>query len=184
LKRGDIGFKVVTTDAKTKQKVATVTYGLAGLMFYAAALAFFLPAFYTFCDNLPPEMQAKLKPFLDLFFTIGGGITALAGGGVGTFVLLPKLIESMQGNVTQLMTGGADSEQGAPMQSGGNTTGEVPSIQQVAESLMNKGSSCQQGGAQPIDTESATFMGILAFTVLGGMSLALVRAKGVSGSKL
>jgi len=185
LKRGDIGFKEVTTDATTKQKKSTVTYGLAGLVFDVAALALFLPAFYTFCDNLPPEMQAKLRPFLDMFFTIGGGLTALAGGGVGTFVLLPKLIESMQGNVTQLMAGGSESPQEwGHIQSGGNTTGEVPSIQQVAESLMNKGSSSQQGGGQGIEAESATFMGILAFTVLGGMSLALVRAKGVSGSKL
>jgi len=155
----DIGF----TDLS-----GTTSYGLMGAIPIGAMLVLLLPAFYTMSANFPPEISAKMNPILDSITTLGGAITGIAGGGIGTFVLLPKLISSLQSSASSIMAGGD------PVQSGGSG---IPTINEVAENMLK-----QNGGGT--DPESGVFMGILAITILGGISLAVTRRKGVSASKL
>jgi hypothetical protein len=184
------GAKLVTGDIGYIQKGSsgadTITYG----SFYKAAGAaavFLLPALYTLFDNLPPELKGKVQPLLDSVVSVGSIITAVAGGGVGTFVLLPQLASGLQGNLAKLMAGG--SEEGlattgataeANVQLGG---GDVPSVEELANSLLKNKSTAQGGGAS-IDTESATFMGLLGITILGGISVAVLRRKRLSAATL
>lgn len=158
-----------TADIGYTDKDGKVSFGLMSTIPIAAMIALLLPAFYTMSANFPPEIAAKMNPVLDMITTIGGGIAGVAGGGIGTFVLLPNLISTVQSQFTTLMAGGDP-----PPQQGG-----MPTIHEVAESVLRNG---QQGGG--IDTESGVFIGILAITAIGGLSLALVRRKGLSSSTL
>ena len=175
---GDIGY--IEKDELGKE---TRTYGL----FYKAVggiLVFFLPGIYAIVDSLPAELKGKFQPFLDLFSSILGGVSALAGGGLG-IMLLPKLVSSVQGNITKLMRGGSEEHivQSGIEQTGGS--GEnVPTVEEIAQSLLKNKSTAQGGGGASTDPESATFMGLLGITVLGGISLALVRRKRVSAATL
>ena len=168
-----------TIEAKGKRTTADIghtdangkaTYGLMSVVPMAAMAVLLLPALYTMSDNLPPEMTAKMEPFLNMITTVGAGIAGLAGGGIGTFVLLPNLISSVQSQMSGLMSGGNVEE---VVQTGG---GNIPTINEVSEAMLKN--AVQNGGG---DTESNVFMGILAFTIVGGISLALVRRKGSSG---
>ena len=195
------GAKLVTGDIGYIQRGSsgadTTTYG----SFYKAAGAaavFLLPALYTLFDNLPPELKGKVQPLLDSVVSVGSIITAVAGGGIGTFILLPQLATSFQGNFAKLMAGG--SEEGganagaatgaaAGAAAGATATnaqlggGDVPSIEDLAKSLL-KNKSTAQGGGGSTDPESATFMGLLGITILGGISVALVRNKRLSAATL
>jgi hypothetical protein len=176
LKDSDIGYTVdvsghrvdykASLDAKGKQKAGyTTTYGKMSTIPIAACIALLLPAMYTMNSFFPPQLQAKVQPVLDTIMTVGGGITAIAGGGIGSFVLLPNLIGSVQTGIQGLMSGGdAPSVQ---------TGGGIPSIQQVATSMLRP--------STKEDDESKFFLGVLAFTIFGGISLAVIRKKGVSG---
>jgi hypothetical protein len=174
---GDIGYIEKELGKETR------TYGL----FYKAVggiLVFFLPGIYAVVDSLPAELKGKFQPFLDLFSSILGGVSALAGGGLG-IMLLPKLVSSVQGNITKLMRGGSEEHivQSGIEQTGGS--GEnVPTVEEIAQSLLKNKSTAQGGGGASTDPESATFMGLLGITVLGGISLALVRRKRVSAATL
>lgn len=160
-----------TLDSKGVQKDGyTTSYGKMSTIPIAASIALLLPAMYTMSSFFPPELQAKIKPFLDTILTVGGGITAIAGGGIGSFVLLPNLIGSVQTGITGLMSGG-DSKH---VQTGG---GELPTIQEMAKSMLRPAPTKE-------DDESKFFLGILAFTVFGGLSLAVIRQKGLSGSSI
>lgn len=184
------GAKLVTGDIGYIQKGSsgadTTTYG----SFYKAAGAaavFLLPALYTLFDNLPPELKGKVQPLLDSVVSVGSIITAVAGGGIGTFVLLPQLATSLQGNFAKLMAGGSEEEEAnAGATAAANTQlggGDVPSVEDLAKSLL-KNKSTAQGGGGSIDAESATFMGLLGITILGGISVALVRSKRLSAATL
>jgi hypothetical protein len=180
LKDSDIGYTVDpsgvkiaynrTVDSKGVQKEGyTTTYGKMSTIPIAASIALLLPAMYTMSAFFPPELQAKVKPVLDTIMTVGGGITAIAGGGIGSFVLLPKLIGSVQDGITGLMTGGAPPSS--------QTGGGIPSVHDVAKSMLRPASTKE-------DDESKFFLGVLAFTIFGGLSLAVIRKKGVSGSSV
>ena len=181
LKDSDIGYTVdpsgvsilysKTLDSKGVQKTGyTTSYGKMSTIPIAASIALLLPAMYTMTSFFPPELQAKVKPVLDTILTVGGGITAIAGGGIGSFVLLPNLIGSVQTGITGLMAGGDPK----PMQTGG---GGLPSIQQLAKSMLRPAPTRE-------DDESKFFLGVLAFTIFGGISLAVIRQKGLSGSSV
>ena len=102
-------------------------------------------------------------------------------------VLLPKMISSVKSSfdVSTAPRGGGDGTQQGGSSATSNALPNYPSIQDVAESLLNKSEGKpapkQAGGA---DQESNLFMGILAFTMVSGVSLALVRSKGVSTPQL
>jgi hypothetical protein len=174
LKDSNIGYTVdvsgnrvdrkTSLDAKGKQKAGyTTTYGKMSTIPIAASIVLLLPAMYTMSSFFPPQLQAKVEPILNTIMTVGGGITAIAGGGIGSFVLLPNLIGSVQTGIQGLMAGGD------PVQTGGG----IPSIQQVATSMLRP--------STKEDDESKFFLGVLAFTIFGGISLAVIRQKGVSG---
>jgi hypothetical protein len=192
------GAKLVTGDIGYIQRGSsgadTITYG----SFYKAAGAaavFLLPALYTLFDNLPAELKGKVQPLLDSVVSVGGMITAVAGGGIGTFILLPQLATSLQGNFAKLMAGGSEEGEANALpnleatvdatdtnaQLGG---GGVPSIEELANSLLKNKSTAQGGGGASVDTESATFMGLLGITILGGISLAVLRRKRLSAATL
>jgi hypothetical protein len=159
-----------TIDSKGVQKAGyTTTYGKMSTIPIAASIVLLLPAMYTMSSFFPPELQAKIKPILDTILTVGGGITAIAGGGIGSFVLLPNLIGSVQAGINNLMTGGSEP----PAQSGGG----LPSIHQLANSMLRPAPTKE-------DDESKFFLGVLAFTIFGGISLAVIRQKGLSGSSV
>jgi LPXTG-motif cell wall-anchored protein len=61
--------------------------------------------------------------------------------------------------------------------------GDIPSVEELANSLLKNKSTAQGGGAS-INTESATFMGLLGITILGGISLAVLRRKRLSAATL
>ena len=143
-----------------------VNYGWMGAIAFGACIVLILPALYTMAEAFPPEIQAKMVPVLNTVFTLGGAVTAIAGGGLGTFVLLPKLGSILQTNMTSILAGG-----GAEPQTGGGKK-DIPSVEDVAQRLL--------GGKA--DNESTFFMGTLAVIVLGGFSLALVRIKNLSAT--
>ena len=158
-------------------------YGWMGAVAFGAMLALFIPAFSTFTAVLPPDIQAKINPWLNFLMTTIGAIAAVGGGGITSVVLLPKMIGAVQSSFTTA-TAATGREQG-----GGASSTEPynpPSVLEVAEGLLNKGngSNKQDGGAAVADQESNLFMGILAFTMVSGISLALIRSKGVSDPKL
>jgi hypothetical protein len=144
-----------------------VKYGWMGAIAFGACLVLVLPALYTMAETFPPEIQAKMVPVLNTVFTLGGAVTAIAGGGLGTFVLLPKLGSILQANMTSVFAGGG----GDGNQTGGGKK-DIPSVEDVAQRLL--------GGKA--DNESTFFMGTLAVIVLGGFSLALVRIKNLSAT--
>jgi hypothetical protein len=189
------GAKLVTGDIGYIQRGSsgadTITYG----SFYKAAGAaavFLFPALYTLFDNLPPELKGKVQPLLDSVVSVGSIITAVAGGGIGTFVLLPQLATGLQGNFAKLMAGGSEEgEATAETTVVANTAnnaqlggGDVPSVEELANSLLKNKSTAQGGGGGSIDTESATFMGLLGITILGGISVAVLRRKRLSAATL
>jgi hypothetical protein len=126
-----------------------------------------LPAFYTMTANFPPELSAKINPILDMITTVGGGLAGIAGGGIGTFVLLPQLMTKIQTGFSSIMSGGGDEN--VPRVQGG---GGIPTIDEIAENVLRN--SPQMGGAQ---AEGGAFMGILALTVASGIAVALTRRK-------
>jgi hypothetical protein len=150
--RSDIGW--VTKESGGKK---SISYGSMGVVGFGACIALLLPALYTMSASFPASIQSKIVPVLNSIFSVGGMITALAGGGLGTLVIFPQLISSVQGNLTQVMTGG-------------NRT-DIPSLESVADSLLMK----------PADKEeSRIFLGVLTIAAICGGVIALVRAKDFS----
>ena len=147
-----------------------VKYGWMGAIAFGACIVLLLPALYTMAETFPPEIQAKMVPVLNTIFTLGGAVTAIAGGGLGTFVLLPKLGSILQTNMTSIFAGGGGAENPSA-QTGGGKKG-IPSVEDVAQGLLGR----------KLENESTFFMGSLAVIVLGGFSLALVRIKNLSAT--
>ena len=160
------GKPVVGADGKPTGEKA---YGWIGAIFWGAVIVLAFPYVSSIISALPPEMQAKALPFTNLITTVIGGFAAVAGGGIGTFVLLPNMISGAQSQFTSLMTGGG------PVQGGGGA--EIPSLQEVAEGLLKKGA--QNGGGDHL--ESSMFMGVLAVIAFGGMALGFARLKDSRG---
>ena len=155
------GKPVVGEDGKPTGEKA---YGWIGAAFWGAVIVLAFPYVSTIISALPPEMQAKALPFTNLITTVIGGFAAVAGGGIGTFVLIPNMISGAQSQITALMSGGG----------GGDQKGEVvPSLQEVAESLLKEGG--QSGGGEAL--ESGLFAGVLSLIAFGGIVVGLTRLK-------
>lgn len=146
---------------------------------------------YSLMDFLPPEIRVTYKPILDNIFLVVGATTALAGGGIGTMLVIPKIMEAVKGNISQASTAVANlpppTQGSGPVvkQTGGgeNANHGVPSLGDVANDILNNEDPVQSGGGvKRGDYSSSIFMGILMLTALGGISLALIRSKSVSSS--
>ena len=158
---------------------------------------------YGFLDILPPEIKVTYKPILNNIMLAVGATTAIAGGGIGTMMAIPKILEAMRGNAAQASTALASLSSGptsGPVanQAGGgeeNNNG-IPSLGDVANDILNNqnnnnnnnnnknnnNNNQKGGGAKGAEYSSSIFLGILVLSALGGMSLALIRSKSVSSS--
>jgi hypothetical protein len=106
---------------------------------------------------LPPQVVGGAKPALELAFKVIGGITTVAGGGVGAYMLLPQLLSSAKGDVAAVKAAAAAATPAAapatlpvaavaaaapaaaaPLaQKGGSGQGSViPSLREIAAGLL------------------------------------------------
>jgi hypothetical protein len=124
--------------------------------------------------NLPPELQADIAPGINKIFYWVGTLSALVGGTVGAtgmMGMIPNILEFMKPGPSV-----AAAVAAAPVMSGG---GGIPTVKEITEAMLNS-SPPQTGGAQQ---EGTVFMGVLAFTVFAGLTLALVRGKHFPSAK-
>lgn len=176
------GFKVPFTLFNPNKPLHSKAYdnGLEGLTYAKGAIG---PAVilviagltcvgsYSLLNMLPPSITAAWKPILNMIFTVVGGVTAVAGGGVGGMLALPKIMSAFKSNVSEVSS--------ALPQSGG---GGLPSLEEVANNIINgesaKNTINQTGGGE--DLSATIFLGSLTLVTLGGMGLALIRSKAES----
>ena len=98
---------------------------------------------------------------------------ALALAGAGTYGLVNMLPPVLTTAYKPILT--------APVQTGG---GDLPTLADVADKILNK-ENLQTGGSIEIeDASSMLFVGSLTLVTLAGISLALVRSKGVSAESI
>jgi hypothetical protein len=103
-----------------------------------------------------------------MIFLVVGSVTAIAGGGIGTIVVIPQIISALKTNAGEVSTGLA-SLPSAPQAGGG-----IPSLGEVAKGILSKKFNQSGGGSDPAST---IFLGILSVAALGGISLAVIRSK-------
>jgi len=141
---------------------------------FAAALALVGSGTYGLVNMLPSVITATYKPILNMVMTVLGGITALAGTGA-SIMMLPNLISNFNKSQEELKAATAT------LQTGG---GDLPSLADVAQKIMKK-ENHQTGGAIDVeDASSMLFVGSLALVTFAGISLALVRSKGLSAESI
>lgn len=154
----------------------TFAYGKITPALLAAILAMLGTGTYGFLNMLPPSVTATYKPVINIIFSVIGGVTALAGGGVASMVALPNIINSLRSSTTELKAGLASSA--IPMKGGGNTN--LPSIEEVANKILKK----SQSGGSFEDISSSIFLAALSFVTIGGISLALIRSSAESAKAI
>ena len=169
--------KPISTAEKDASGNYTRGTGKVNAALFAAALALVGAGTYGLVNMLPSVLTTAYKPILNTIMTVFGGITALAGGGAG-MMMLPSMMSSLSKNQAEYTAATATA---APVQKGG---GDLPSLADVAEKIVNK-ENLQTGGSMEIeDASSMLFVGSLTFVTLAGISLALVRSKGVSAESI
>jgi hypothetical protein len=158
------------TNPDGSQTSGTKTFGLLWSIPIAAILVLFMPALTLMSANLPPEIKAQIDPLIANIFWVVGLVSGIVGGtlgvgGLATFT--PTILSWMK----------PDAIAAAVTQAGGGATDAMPSVKDIADSLIQKGGAKKEGG------EASAFMGILGFTVVAGIGLALVRGKQMLPSK-
>ena len=134
---------------------------------------------YSLLNYLPPVVTAAWKPIVNTIFTVVGGVTALAGGGIGGMLVLPKLMSSLKSNVAEV------SSALPPAAPTVQTGGAIPSLEVIANKILNGEETMnnQEGGGSD-DTATNVFLGTLTVVTLGGIGLALIRSKGESVNRI
>ena len=134
---------------------------------------------YSLVNMLPPAIQNSWKPLMNTAFAIIGGVTAVAGGGIGGMMALPTLMGSLKSGASQVAAiapavAAPPTAASAPaVQQGG---GELPSLASVANNILNGTQNLNQaGGGEDLSTN--LFLGSLTLVTLGGLGLALIRSK-------
>jgi hypothetical protein len=140
---------------------------------------------YSLVNMLPPAIQNSWKPMMNTAFAIIGGVTAVAGGGIGGMMALPTLMGSLKSGASQVAAIApavvapapapvASAPAPAPaVQQGG---GELPSLATVANNILNGTQTLNQaGGGEDLSTN--LFLGSLTLVTMGGLGLALIRSK-------
>ena len=157
----------------------TRAYGTITPALLAAIIALLGTGTYGFLNMLPPSVTATYKPVINILFTVIGGVTALAGGGVASMVALPGIINRLKSSTTEFNAGLASSAiPSVPMKGGGNTN--LPSIEEVANKILKK----SQSGGSIEDISSSIFLAALSFVTIGGISLALIRSSAESAKAI
>jgi len=171
--------KPISTAMKDANGNYTRANGQVNAALFAAALALAGAGTYGLVNMLPPVLTTAYKPILNMIMTVFGGITAVAGGGAG-MMMLPNMFSSLSKSQTEYKAAIA-APLTAPVQTGG---GDLPSLADVADKILNK-ENLQTGGSIEIeDASSMLFVGSLTLVTLAGISLALVRSKGVSAESI
>ncbi len=152
---------------------------------------------------LPPQVVGSAKPALELAFKVIGGVTAVAGGGMGAYILLPQLLSSAKGDVAAVKAAAAAATPAAApatlpvaavaaaatQKGGSGQGGAIPSLREIAAGLLGPApggdpgpfkSTVITGGGGAADTSSLLFVGTLGLAALGGIALAVTRSKGDS----
>jgi hypothetical protein len=141
---------------------------------------------YSLLNMLPPAIQNSWKPLMNTVFAVIGGVTAVAGGGIGGMMALPALMGSLKSGATQVAAiapapapapapAAAPAPAPAPpVQKGG---GELPSLATVANNILNGTQNLNQAGGGGEDLSTNLFLGSLTLVTLGGLGLALIRSK-------
>ena len=93
------GFKIPFIGKAIGRTTATLNIGVI-----AAMVAILSAGGYSLLEYIPPEFVASAKPALQMIFTIIGGGTALAGGGIGAYMMLPSLMSSLSSSSSQVGT--------------------------------------------------------------------------------
>ena len=126
---------------------------------------------YTLLDYLPKEVVGQTGPLLQKIFLWVGGLTALTGGGMTALVALPEIMAAMK---ETMATPATPATPAAPVQAGGSAKPRVPSLEEIAKGILQKGS----GSGSDASSSTALaplFLGGLATIVLGGVTLAVTR---------
>lgn len=137
---------------------------------------------YSLVNILPTELQAAYKPILNSAFVTVGTVATVAGGGVTSMLVLPQAMASLKSSMAEAGTAMAAATPAPTPASGAQTGGgtdPIPSLNEVADKIMNGSlNKVQAGGGE--DVGAKIFLGTLAVAALGGISLALIRSKAVS----
>lgn len=191
------GFKVpfFNTPVSTAPNPAV---GKLTVPLIVAAFALLSSGSYGLLSLFPDSVQKAWKPVMNMVFLSIGGVTALAGGGISSVVVLPQILSSLKGETAVLKGAFATPPPPAPpdvpppipiaplpppppsgAQMGGGDP--LPSIEEIANRILKDDIDCatsvQSGGGA--DTANI-FLGSLVITSLGGIILALIRQKTVS----
>jgi hypothetical protein len=97
---------------------------------------------YSLINMLPATIQNSWKPLMNTAFAVIGGVTAVAGGGIGGMMALPTLMGSLKSGASQVAAL-APAAPSAPVQQGG---GELPSLATVANNILNGTETLNQAG--------------------------------------
>ena len=141
---------------------------------------------YSLVNILPTELQAAYKPILNSAFVTVGTVATVAGGGVTSMLVLPQAMSSLKSSMAEAgtaMAAATPAPAPAPAPSGAQTGGgvdPVPSLNEVADKIMNGSLNKVQAGGGSEEVGAKIFLGTLAVAALGGISLALIRSKAVS----
>ena len=190
------GFKIPFTVFNPKKPLHSKTYsdgeggltyakGAVGPVVILVAAGLTCVGSYSLLNMLPPSIQNSWKPLMNTVFAVIGGVTAVAGGGIGGMMALPTLMNSLKSGATQVaaiapapvavpVAAAVAAPVAAPtVQMGG---GELPSLATVANNILNGTENINQtGGGEDLSTN--IFLGSLTFVTLGGLGLALIRSK-------
>ena len=160
------GFKVpfVTGPAGSLQP-KDGAYRINGIMI-GAAIALLSMGGYSLLQNMPSQIVGASKPALDLLFKVVGGASVVGGGGLTAYALLPQLLSSAKGNLTEIQAAVATPAPapasapapaaapapatqipGAPpapppilpsipQSGGGGTGGSIPSLREIANGML------------------------------------------------
>jgi hypothetical protein len=121
-----------------------------------AIVGIFSAGGYALMDYLPEEIGKAAKPIMKTIFLALGGVTALAGGGIGAYVVLPQLLSSIKGSAseaTTALTATPSAPQpaavqvvsapkvSAPLRGGGATAlgnpgSSIPSLRQIVDGML------------------------------------------------
>ena len=179
------GFKVpfFNTPVSTDPNPAV---GKLTVPLIVAAFALLSSGSYSLLSLFPDSVQKTWKPIMNIIFLSIGGLSALAGGGISSIVVLPQILSSLKGE-TAILKEALATPPPAPLpppppsgaQMGGGDP--LPSIEEIANRILKDDIDCatsvQSGGG---DHTANIFLGSLVIASLGGIILALIRQKTVS----